>query len=172
MRGSHRRCFVLGRPRVRDDLADVRVGTVCRIELAAHVDESSKFICQGGEFPLAEPDFGELFFEEVRNVCAGRFTGIALGEDALDVGLGESCGLGGADELEPANDHVAVDPVPVGRPVGGGKQLLALVKANGLSVDAGGGADFRDEDACRLALGLVPNYKVYGCGYGDHFAVF
>ena len=100
---------------------------------------------------MAEPDFGELFFEEVRNVCAGRFTGIALGEDALDVGLGESCGLGGADELEPANDHVAVDPVPVGRPVGG---------------------DFRDEDACRLALGLVPNYKVYGCGYGDHFAVF
>lgn len=136
-------------------MTHIGIGAVNRIQAVAAVDERFQLCFEGREFRTSRADVAELGGEKIADVEARHDTVPPHVEDGGDLDQGESRALSAADELQSGEDRVLVGAVAVRVTLRWGKQTPALVEADGLGIDAGGGGDFSDAHACddtRLTL--------------------
>ena len=72
-----------------DDVADVAVAAVGRVQALAAIAELDEFLLEGCQFGHATPDLGEPVVDEVRDVVAGDHAPVAQVENTADLDEGE-----------------------------------------------------------------------------------
>ena len=133
---SSRRCSQRSRRRRsgsstwREDVADLAGGAIGGIELAAALEELGEFCFERSELASAFADLAELGLEERVDVAAWGGAVVADVDDAGDLGEGQAGCLCVADEAEPGDSRVVVDPVSVRCSFWFGEQAFAFVEAD------------------------------------------
>lgn len=97
-----------------EDVADVRVGAVGRVEVVAACHEVFQLLFEGGELGLAGADGVELGVQDGRHVGAGSVAVVSEVDDAAYLDQGQACRLGVADELDAGDGRIVVGTVAVG----------------------------------------------------------
>ena len=125
-------------------MADVVVSAVRRVEGVGALAQSADFVAHGGEFPDAFLEVVQVPVEERGHVAARRSVVFPDRDDVSDLSEGEAGGLGGADEVQPAERGLVVVAVPGGAAAGLGEHTGLFVEAQGLGRQAASVGELSD----------------------------
>lgn len=144
------------------DVADVGIGTVARIEALTAGDEMFELGCQCVELASATPNVFEFGVQQLCHVPARHDAVVAEIDDAADLPEREPGCLRNLDEAQTVQGRVVVDAIPVGLSSGRRQQALALVEPDGLAGQTNRLGKLSDQHALESTLDLVAQIKVYG----------